>query len=74
MRLVFGGVLFMAASIVSWAGDGLCLRHVAVPEYPSLARQARIQGSVILNIDIAENGEVVAPSGAHRLLQDAAEK
>ena len=74
MRLVFGGVLFMAASVVSWAGDGLCLRHVVVPEYPSLARQARIQGSVILNIDIAENGEVVAPSGAHRLLQDAAEK
>lgn len=74
MKVVLGGVLLVALSIACCAGDGVCIRHVDVPQYPVLGWQAQLQGSVILNIDIAADGEVVSvsASGANQVLQKAA--
>jgi len=74
MKVVLGGFLLLALSIACCAGDGLCVQHIDVPEYPVLAWQARLQGSVALNAEIAADGEVVSvsPSGANQILQKAA--
>jgi len=44
------------------------------PPYPAIARQARIQGSVQVQIDISETGAVtnVTLLSGHPLLRDAA--
>ena len=72
--LVIGFIV--AASISCSAADGLCLRHLVVPSYPSLAVQAQIHGSVALDLVVAPNGEVtsVSSSGAHKMLRQAAEE
>ena len=75
MKIVSGGLLLIALSAGALAEDGLCIRHLDVPGYPSLGRQARLEGSIVLNVDIAPDGEVfsVSTSGAaHKLLQQAA--
>ena len=53
--------------------SALILRKVA-PNYPPLARQARIQGQVILNIDISKSGDVtdVRLVSGHPMLAPAA--
>ena len=53
--------------------QGRVLRRVQ-PPYPAIARQARIQGSVQVQIDISETGAVtnVTPLSGHPLLRDAA--
>ena len=73
MKMSLLGFL-LSASMACMAGDGLCVRHALVPGYPTLGWAARLQGSVVLNIAIAADGEVVSvsPSGAHNLLQEAA--
>ena len=43
--------------VSSGVAQGLLIREVK-PEYPSLARQARIQGSVILQALIGKDGSV----------------
>ena len=65
-----------AVSISCAAADGVCIRHLVAPVYPPLPLQARIQGSVVLDLIIAADGEVtsVSASGAHRMLQKAAEE
>jgi TonB family protein len=74
MKLVLAGVLLVGLSIACHAGNGLCVSHVDVPGYPVVGWQARLQGSVALNVDIAADGEVVSvsASGANTLLQKAA--
>ena len=74
MKLVLAGVLLVGFSIACHAGDGLCIRHADVPVYPVLGWQAQLQGFVVLNVDIAPDGEVVSvsASGANKLLQKAA--
>ena len=47
-----------------------------VPEYPELAKRARVQGSVILQVSVDEEGNVfdVRVLSGHPLLNEAAEK
>ena len=48
-------------------------KHIVVPGYPRLARSARVEGSVKVEIKIDDQGHVIAatPSGGHKLLQSA---
>jgi TonB family protein len=48
--------------------------HKVKPEYPPLARQARVQGEVVLNVVIARNGSVksIATESGHPMLIPAA--
>jgi TonB family protein len=75
VKIIATGLLLIALSTVALAEDGLCVRHLDVPAYPTLGRQARLEGSVVLNVDIAPDGEVVSVStsgAAHKLLQQSA--
>jgi TonB family protein len=75
MKLLLLSIVLLIGPIPSYGADGMCVRHISTPQYPPLARQARIEGSVVLNLDIAENGEVVSVVGSgHNMLRDAAEK
>lgn len=58
------------------AQEHLCVRDLVVPDYPPLARMARLQGEVVLDIQVLSDGHVadVKPSGGPRLLQREAER
>lgn len=66
---------FLLAASACYAADEICPRRVVVPGYPRLARMARLQGSVSVQIEIASDGRVVSAqaSGTDRLLERAAE-
>jgi len=51
----------------------LLIKKIA-PDYPPIARQARIQGTVILNVEISKSGDVVKTSlfSGHPMLAPAA--
>jgi len=51
-------------------------KHIVVPGYPRVARVARLQGTVSVEIEIGPDGKVISAkaSGGHKLLQDAAEE
>lgn len=54
--------------------EGICVKHLEVPDYPRIALSARIQGTVTLSLTIAADGRVVSASGSgHPLLKSAAE-
>ena len=67
---------------ICFGADQLCVRNLAVPEYPRLAVMARIQGEVKVEVEIGTDGKVLSakarvPSGAPKpaeLLSRAAEK
>ena len=61
-RLVSGGVL-----------NGYAVSKPA-PAYPPVARAARVEGTVVVQVTVDESGEVVTayPAGGHPLLQQAA--
>lgn len=67
-------ILVTAASLV--AQEHLCVKDLAVPYYAPLARMARAQGKVVLDIQVLADGHVgdVKASGAVPLLQEEAEK
>lgn len=67
-------ILVTAASLA--AQEHLCVRDLAVPYYAPLARMARLQGKVVLDIQVLADGHVgdVKASGAEPLLQQEAEK
>ena len=53
----------MAASLVLWLmascfGETVCPRHIETPTYPTVARVARAQGKVTLNVTIDGEGKV----------------
>jgi TonB family protein len=50
------------------------LRHIEVPIYPPLARQARVQGTVTVTLKVASDGKVTSATteGGHAILQDYA--
>jgi TonB family protein len=52
------------------------VRHVVVPGYPRLARIARLEGTVSVEVEIGTDGTVISAkaSGAHKLLERAAEE
>jgi len=80
MRLVI--LCLLASQGICWGVDPLCVRNLAVPEYPRLALLARIQGEVRVAVEIGSDGKVLSakaavPSGrakALELLRRAAEK
>jgi TonB family protein len=53
--------------------QGLLIKKIA-PDYPPLALQARIEGTIILNVEISKSGDVVNPSlfNGHPMLAAAA--
>jgi len=59
--------------LTSMLTQGRALRKVH-PPYPAIARQARVQGSVQIQIGISETGEVIEATllSGHPLLRDAA--
>jgi len=44
---------------VALAQEEILVRHLSSPDYPELARQAQIQGTVLVQASIAEDGTVV---------------
>ena len=73
-----GFSLWLIILATATCGDAqvICVRHLIVPGYPRLARSARLQGSVSVEITIDAEGKVVSAkaSGASKLLQRAAEQ
>src|SRR5512147_2553624 len=63
-------------TISSYASNEACVLHLVVPQYPHLARSARLQGSVQVEVEVGTDGRVTsaAGSGAHKLLVQAAEQ
>jgi TonB family protein len=76
--VIIGAVFFFAVTIVALGQDSAEPRLISagLPEYPALARQARIQGGVKVEFVLNASGEpisVTAISG-HPLLRGAAEE
>ena len=58
---VWGCVLFVCCLVCGQElPSDIGLRSFTVPEYPMLAREARIQGDVCLNVTLDSGGKVVA--------------
>jgi TonB family protein len=64
---------FFFSTVASNGADLVCVRHVVVPDYPPLARMARLQGSVSVEVEIGADGKVlsVKSTGSHNLLASA---
>jgi TonB family protein len=62
--------------VVCWSTDLIIVKDIVVPNYPPLARMARLQGSVSVDIEISADGKVVSAkaTGGDPILQRAAEK
>lgn len=58
------------------APDTICVKHIESPDYSHVAITANLQGSVVLQITIDDDGRVIEANGtgAHRLLCDNAER
>lgn len=72
----FSLCLFILVTSTCGSAQRVCVRHMIVPGYPRLARTARLQGSVNIEIQIDAEGTVVSAvaSGANKVLQRAAEQ
>jgi TonB family protein len=72
MKAFFLGTLLIA-SAVCCAAQGLCVRRIVAPGYPRLARIAKMQGEVTVDIGVSADGRVVSvkTSGADELLKEA---
>jgi TonB family protein len=76
MKVTTFGLLCMSMTSVGLGAKTLWVQHLVVPEYPSLARMARLQGTVTIEVEIGRDGKVVEAKahGAHPLLQRESEK
>ena len=79
MRFVLALMLLVSTASAQNQGGAISPQHMELPSvYPTVARAARLQGTITVNLTISENGEVVAAqatsSDAHPLLQREAEK
>jgi TonB family protein len=56
--------------------SNVCTKHISKPDYPRLSWLAQLTGTVNVNIEVAADGTVSSalPSGAHNLLNRAAEE
>jgi len=74
MRYVFF-CLFLSPTFCLGA-DSLCVREVLVPGYPVLARVAKLQGSIVVELEIGRQGKILSAkaSGGHKFLMREAEK
>ncbi len=68
--------LLVGCFLLSPSPFQVCVLHLESPDYPELARQARIQGAVSANVKIAANGAVISATatGGHPILRAEAEK
>jgi TonB family protein len=66
-------VAFFALSALALAQE-INPRHIVVPSYPLIARNSRVQGSVVLHVEVGGDGKVksVGATG-NRMLSEAAE-
>ena len=81
MKLVATCVSILASIVLLVAGyspKDICVVHWKSINYNPVARQARLQGNVRLEVSVGSDGKVsevrVLPSDAHKLLQDEAVK
>jgi hypothetical protein len=76
--LMILGVLALASVSRTSAATGAwsCVNELVLPKYPSLARQARIEGTVRVFVEIGAKGDHKASiePGSHKLLRQAVEK
>jgi TonB family protein len=70
------GLILGSGSAASAQAAGICVRHVSVPKYPVVAHDARIEGTVDVEVDAGMDGIVhsVKASGAHNLLNESAQE
>ncbi len=66
-----------ATAVVERVADGVLVKRAkkkVAPQYPANARSARVEGTVIVEVEIDESGHVVTtrPVSGHALLRDAA--
>lgn len=59
--LIFIGTLALAGCIPARAQQTLKLIHTVAPKYPQEAKDKKIEGDVVLHIEINEAGEVHDP-------------
>lgn len=67
---------FLLSTAAPRALGQFCAQHVVVPGYSRLARMARLQGSVRVEIKVGADGKVVSATatGNDRLLERASEE
>ena len=72
--IVFAITASSAAAIRPQAGQGVKVIKQVAPVYPEEAKRARVEGNVVLEVTIEENGEVSMTKvvSGHKLLQQAA--
>ena len=77
----FLALCLLVSQSVGWAAERVCVVSMTIPDYPALARMARVQGSVRIDVEINSTGRVVsaeavyppgAPSGLKLLGSEAA--
>lgn len=56
--LLFGFVLWFASGCSGNSHAPLCAKHIETPVYPTLARQTRITGKIMLTVTIGAGGNV----------------
>jgi TonB family protein len=56
--LVFGLALWFASGCSGNSHASLCPKHIETPVYPTLARQTRITGKIMLTVTIGARGNV----------------
>jgi TonB family protein len=75
-QAVLASLLCLFCAWHLWGGSGdICVRDLVVPGYPPLARMAKLEGSVTVEIEINADGKVTSAkaAGADPILQRAAE-
>jgi TonB family protein len=65
----------LCAPYLCWGAEHLVVKDVVIPAYPPLARMAKLQGSVRVEIEISTDGRVISAkaSGGDPILLRAAE-
>ena len=76
MKSLFLFAFFLLTVGACRAAEDICVRHVVVPGYPRLARMARLQGSVTIEVEVGTDGTVTSTkaSAASKLLARASEE
>ena len=76
MRSALAGLVLLSLTGTGKPADDACVRYIVAPGYPRLARMARLQGSVTVEVKVAEDGRVLSAKGigAHNLLIRASEE